>query len=85
MALKIRLARFGRTCRPFYWIVLARSESPRDGKFIKKIGTYDPLSKEEVKVNISDMSSLKKYISCGAQPTEVVVRLLKKASISLTD
>jgi small subunit ribosomal protein S16 len=85
MTLKIRLARFGRTCRPFYWIVLARSQSPRDGKFIKKMGTYDPLAKSDVKISITDLPSLKKYVSCGAQPTDVVIRLLKKASISLND
>ena len=74
---KIRLRRMGATKNPFYRIVVADSHSPRDGRFIEEIGTYAPLSSpSEVKVNLE---RAKYWISNGAQPTETVKALLKKA------
>ncbi|PKM72463.1 MAG: 30S ribosomal protein S16 [Firmicutes bacterium HGW-Firmicutes-16] len=74
---KIRLHRMGAKKNPFYRIVVADSHSPRDGKFIEEIGTYDPLSTPSgIKV---DSERAKYWIANGAQPTETVRALLKKA------
>ena len=74
---KIRLRRMGAKKSPFYRIVVSDSRSPRDGRFIEEIGTYNPLVKpSEVKV---DLDRAKYWISNGAQPTETVRALLKKA------
>ena len=74
--LKIRLARGGAKKRPYYSIVVADSHSPRDGRFIEEIGTYDPL-KNPAAINI-DVDRAKEWISTGAQPTDTVRSLLKK-------
>ena len=77
MAVKIRLKRVGAKKAPFYHVVIADSRSPRDGKFIEEIGTYDPLTTPAtIKI---DMERAKYWIGCGAQPTETVRGLLKKA------
>ena len=74
---KIRLRRMGAKKKPFYRIVVADSLSPRDGKCIEEIGTYDPLSSPStVKV---DVERAKYWISNGAQPTDTVRALLKKS------
>ena len=73
---KIRLARHGAKKNPFYRIVVADSRSPRDGRFIEQIGTYDPL-KEPAMVQIKK-EKLDKWLQHGAQPTETVARLIKK-------
>ena len=79
MAVKIRLRRMGKKKSPFYRIIVADSRSPRDGKFIDEIGTYDPnVEPSAVKIN---EESAKKWLSNGAQPTEVVARLFKQAGI----
>lgn len=79
MAVKIRLKRLGEKKSPFYRIIVADSRSPRDGKFIDEIGTYDPnVEPSAVKIN---EESAKKWLSNGAQPTEVVARLFKQAGI----
>ncbi len=76
---KIRLHRMGAKKNPFYRIVVADSHSPRDGKFIEEIGTYDPLSTPSgIKV---DSERAKYWIASGAQPTETVRALLKKADV----
>lgn len=77
MALKIRLARGGSKKRPFYRVVVADSRAPRDGRFIDKIGTYDPrLPKEsEQRVQI-DAEKAADWIKKGAQPTDRVARFL---------
>ena len=76
---KIRLRRMGAKKNPFYRIVVADSHSPRDGKFIEEIGTYDPLTTPAgIKV---DGERAKYWISNGAQPTETVRALLKKAEV----
>ena len=77
MALKIRLARGGSKKRPFYRVVVADSRMPRDGRFIEKIGTYDPrLPKESGKRVQIDGAKAADWISKGAQPTERVARFL---------
>lgn len=79
MAIKLRLQRAGAKKRPCYRIVAADSKSPRDGKFLEKIGQYSPLlPKESEKRVIMNQEKLKYWLSVGAQPTETVGRLLKK-------
>jgi len=77
MAVKIRLRRMGAKKAPFYRIVVADSRYPRDGRFIEEIGTYNPLT-DPVQVNI-DVEKADKWIKNGAQPTDVVKRLLKNS------
>ena len=72
MAVKIRLRRMGQKKAPFYRIIVADSRSPRDGKFIEEIGTYDPNQDEEAE---------KKWLNNGAQPTEVESKIFKAAGI----
>lgn len=79
MAVKIRLKRMGQKKAPFYRIVVADSRSPRDGRFIEEIGTYDPnLEPSAIKV---DEEEAKKWLNNGAQPTEVVGKIFKAAGI----
>lgn len=82
MALKLRLARGGAKKRPFYSIVAADSRSPRDGRFLEKIGTYDPrLPKDaENRVRI-DVDKAKVWLDKGAKPTERVARFLNQAGL----
>lgn len=79
MAVKIRLTRIGAKKAPFYRVVVADSRYPRDGRFIEEIGYYDPM-KEPVEIKI-DGEKANKWIANGAQPTETVKALLKKAEI----
>ena len=74
---KIRLRRMGAKKAPFYRIVVADSRSPRDGRFIEEIGTYDPLS--ETNSLRVDTERANYWIANGAQPTDTVRALLKKA------
>ena len=74
---KIRLRRMGAKKAPYYRVVVADSHSPRDGRFIEEIGTYDPLT-DPVTIQI-DMERAKYWIANGAQPTDTVRGLLKKA------
>ena len=80
MAMKIRLARGGSKKRPFYSIVASDSRMPRDGRFIEKLGTYNPLlakdSEERVKLN---MERVNHWLGLGAQPTDRVARFLEAA------
>lgn len=80
MAVKIRLKRLGKKKSPFYRIVVADERSPRDGKNIAEIGTYDP-NQEPCVVKI-DEDEAKKWLANGAQPTDVVARLFKQAGIA---
>ena len=73
---KIRLRRVGAKKAPFYRIVVADSRSPRDGRFIEEIGTYDPMA-DSGKIKV-DMERAKYWIANGAQPTDTVRGLLKK-------
>ena len=76
---KIRLRRMGAKKNPYYRIVVADSRSPRDGRFIEEIGTYDPLADPAlIKV---DLEKAKTWIKNGAQPTDTVRGLLKKAGL----
>ncbi len=79
MAVKIRLKRMGKKRKPFYRIVAADSRSPRDGRFIEEIGTYDP-NIEPAEVHVNEEIA-KKWLENGAQPTETVARLFKNAGI----
>jgi small subunit ribosomal protein S16 len=85
MSLKIRLARAGAKKRPYYRIVVADSKSPRDGRYIEKVGTYNPLlprDGERVKL-VEDR--IKHWMSVGAQPTDRVLRFLDKAGMAKRD
>ena len=73
---KIRLRRMGAKKAPYYRIVVADSRSPRDGRFIEEIGTYDPKA-ETGKITV-DMERVKYWVANGAQPTDTVRGLLKK-------
>ncbi len=76
---KIRLRRMGAKKAPFYRVVVADSRSPRDGRFIEEIGTYNPLTDPaEIKI---DAERAKQWIKNGAQPTDTVRMLLKKAEV----
>ena len=79
MAVKIRLRRMGAKKAPHYRVVVADSRYPRDGRFIEEIGTYNPLM-DPPAININ-VESAKKWIANGAQPTETVAKLFKKAGI----
>ena len=75
---KIRLRRMGAKKAPFYRVVVADSRTPRDGRFIEEIGTYDPnLEPSAIKV---DEEAAKKWLANGAQPTDTVKKLLKIAA-----
>jgi small subunit ribosomal protein S16 len=76
MAVRIRLTRFGRKKKPFYRIIVANNESPRDGKFLDIIGTYDPL-KDPVVVKL-DTEKLNDWLGKGAEPSVTVRSLIKK-------
>ena len=79
MAVKIRLRRMGQKKAPFYRIIVADSRSPRDGRFIEEIGTYDPTKNpSEFKVN---EELAKKWLNNGAQATDVVSKIFKAAGI----
>lgn len=77
MAVRIRLTRLGRKKKPFYRIIVADSESPRDGKFLDIVGTYDPL-KDPAEVKV-DQEKLAHWIGKGALPTTTVKSILPKA------
>ncbi len=76
MAVRIRLTRKGRKKQPFYRIVVADSESPRDGKFLDIVGTYDPMQ-DPAAVQI-DNEKLESWMKQGAKPTQTVESLIKK-------
>ncbi|HUV78901.1 MAG TPA: 30S ribosomal protein S16 [Desulfobacterales bacterium] len=76
MSVKIRLARHGAKKRPFYRIVVADSESPRDGKYLENVGTYNPLT-DPAKV-VLKQERIKHWIDQGAIPTDTVKNLLKE-------
>ncbi|MFS0771441.1 30S ribosomal protein S16 [Sphingomonas sp. 1P08PE] len=82
MALSIRLSRGGSKKRPYYRIVVADARSPRDGKFIEKIGNYNPLlAKDDEKRIVLDADRAKHWLSNGAQPTDRVARFLDVAGV----
>jgi small subunit ribosomal protein S16 len=81
MSLKLRLARAGTTKRPYYHVVVADSRSPRDGRFIEKVGTYDPKLSDDAKRVTLVSERIQHWLSVGAQPTDRVLRFLDKAGL----
>ena len=81
MALKIRMSRRGTTNRPFYHIVATDSRSPRDGAYLEKLGTYNPLEKEADKKVVLVAERIQHFLSVGAQPTERVAKFLAQAGL----
>lgn len=79
MAVKIRLARFGKKKKPFYRVVVAPETAPRDGRFVEVLGTYDPCSNPAAIV-INKEKALE-WLKKGAQPTQSADRLLKKGGV----
>ena len=80
MAVKIRLTRLGSKKAPFYRVVVADSRFPRDGRFIEEIGYYNPLTEPaEIKI---DAEKAQTWLKNGAQPTDTVKSLLKKAGVT---
>lgn len=78
MSVKIRLARFGANKKPFYRIVVADAASPRNGRFIERVGTYDP--RTDPPAVMLNHSRIADWIKKGAQPTRTVKQLLQKGS-----
>lgn len=86
MATKIRLARGGAKKRPYYRIVVTDSRAPRDGKFIEKVGTYNPLLAKDDANRLTVVKERAEYwLGTGAQPSERVVRLFETAGIKVSN
>ena len=82
MSMKIRLARGGSKKRPFYAIVATDSRMPRDGRFIEKVGTYNPLLKKDDANRVTlKVESIQEWLKKGAQPTDRVARFLEAAGV----
>ena len=82
MSLKIRLARAGTKKRPFYHIVIADSRAPRDGRFIERLGNFNPLVAKDAKDRLKlDLDKVKAWLVKGATPTDRVMRFLDEAGI----
>jgi small subunit ribosomal protein S16 len=82
MPIKIRLARAGAKKRPFYKIAIAEATAPRDGRFIDKIGTFDPMKpKDAADRVVLDLEAAKAWLAKGAQPTDRVLRFLDAAGV----
>ena len=79
MSVKIRLKRMGSKKRPFYRIVVADSRSPRDGRFIESVGTYNPLTEPE-QVTLKE-EAIMNWLSNGAQPSDTVRNILSKQGV----
>ncbi|HYB11351.1 MAG TPA: 30S ribosomal protein S16 [Alphaproteobacteria bacterium] len=85
MSLKIRLARAGTKKRPFYRIVIADSRSPRDGRFIERVGSYNPMvAKDHPERIVLNTDRIKHWLGVGAQPTERVARFFGKLGLGPT-
>jgi small subunit ribosomal protein S16 len=83
MSLKIRLSRGGAKKRPFYRIVVADARMPRDGRFVEKIGTFDPLkARDDAARLVLDVEKAKDWLAKGAQPTDRVLRLLDNLGVA---
>ena len=86
MSVKIRLARGGAKKRPYYRVVVADARAPRDGDFIEKIGTYNPLvNKEDGNAVTFNAERVEHWLSKGAQPTDRVAKFIKAAGIKLPE
>jgi small subunit ribosomal protein S16 len=83
MSVKIRLSRGGAKKRPYYYIVVANSTSPRDGRYIEQIGTFDPMLKKDDPNRVKFIDErIKHWLGVGAQPTDRVLRLLDAKGLS---
>jgi small subunit ribosomal protein S16 len=83
MSVKIRLSRGGTKKRPYYYIVVADSASPRDGRYIEQIGTHNPLLPKDHADRVKlDLERAKHWLSVGAQPTDRVLRFLDAAGLA---
>jgi small subunit ribosomal protein S16 len=83
MSLKIRLSRGGAKKHPFYRIVIADARSPRDGRFVEKIGTFDPIKPQDDAARLTlDVEKAKSWLAKGAQPTDRVLRLLDSLGLA---
>jgi small subunit ribosomal protein S16 len=82
MSLKIRLARAGTKKRPYYHVVIADSRSPRDGRFIEKVGHYDPMLADDSKRVTLVTERIQHWVSVGATPTDRVLRFLDAAGLA---
>jgi len=83
MSLKMRLSRAGAKKRPFYRIVIADARAPRDGRFVEKIGTFDPMkAKDAADRLVLDVDKAKDWLAKGAQPTDRVLRLLDSVGVA---
>lgn len=86
MSLKIRLARGGSKKRPYYQIVIADARSPRDGRFLEKVGSWNPmLAKDNEKRVELNGERIQEWLAKGAQPTDRVLRFLAEAGIATRD
>lgn len=86
MSVKIRLARGGAKKRPYYRVVVADARAPRDGDFIEKVGTYNPLLNKEDSDRVTFKADrIEHWLSKGAQPTERVAKFIKAAGIKLPE
>ena len=86
MSLKIRLARAGTKKRPFYHVVVADSRSPRDGRFIERLGYFNPLLKKDAADRLKlDLEKVKAWVAKGAQPSDRVMRFLDEAGVMKRD
>jgi small subunit ribosomal protein S16 len=82
MSLKIRMARAGTKKRPFYHIVIADSRSPRDGRFIERIGYFNPLLPKDNETRLKlDLDKVKNWLAKGAEPSDRILRFLDQAGI----
>src|SRR6187551_1547617 len=82
MSLKLRLARAGTKKRPYYHVVIADARSPRDGRFIEKLGTYDPMLADDSKRVNLNAERATHWLGVGAQPTDRVLRFLAAAGVA---
>jgi small subunit ribosomal protein S16 len=83
MSVKIRLSRGGTKKRPYYYIVVADSNSPRDGRYIEQVGTHNPLLPKDHADRVKlDVERVKHWLSVGAQPTDRVLRFLDTAGLA---
>ena len=83
MSVKIRLSRGGSKKRPYYYVVVAHGTSPRDGRYIEQIGTFDPMLKKDSPDRVKLLTErVKHWLSVGAQPTDRVMRLLDGAGLA---
>jgi len=81
MSLKIRLARAGTKKRPYYHVVIADARSPRDGRFIEQVGSYNPLLEDDKRVTLKT-ERVQHWLAVGAQPTDRVLRFLDGAGLA---